>query len=163
MNERKQCLYSFLLCMTSRGNQNEGYGFPQLGSSEPGEKPELSANILSPLQFVLLLPLSLGRAWYCSLLLISHPPSSYFIYFFCFGCLGLCCSCPVACGIHLSSLIRDRTHVPCIARGVLNHWTTRKVPSLLFNGFQMPPRLFEPCHLPVLKLFSLRELPTLVC
>lgn len=68
--------------MASRGNQNEGYGFPQLGSSEPGEKPELSANILSPLQFVLLLPLSLDRAWYCSVLLISHPPSSYFIYFF---------------------------------------------------------------------------------
>lgn len=28
VNERKQSLYSFLLCMTFRGNQNEGYGFP---------------------------------------------------------------------------------------------------------------------------------------
>ena len=24
----------------------------------------------------------------------------------------------------LSSLIRDQTHVPCIARQILNHWTT---------------------------------------
>ena len=140
-----------------------GLWFSPAGEQWTWRETWISANTLSPLQLVLLLPLSLGRAWYCSLLLISHPPSSYFIYVFCFGCLGLCCSCPVACGIDLSSLIRDRTHVPCIARGVLNHWTTRKVPSLLFNGFQMPPRLFEPCHLPVLKLFSLRELPTLVC
>lgn len=34
--------------MTSKGNQNESYGFPQLGSNEPGEKPELSAHILFP-------------------------------------------------------------------------------------------------------------------
>ena len=27
---------------------------------------------------------------------------------------------------HLSSLTRDRTHVPCIGRRILNHWTTRK-------------------------------------
>ena len=27
----------------------------------------------------------------------------------------------------LSSLTRDRTHVPCTARWILNHWTTRKV------------------------------------
>ena len=28
----------------------------------------------------------------------------------------------------LSSPTRDRTHVPCIGRRILNHWTTRKVP-----------------------------------
>ena len=30
---------------------------------------------------------------------------------------------------NLSSPTRDWTHVPCIARGVLNHWTTSEVPS----------------------------------
>ena len=29
----------------------------------------------------------------------------------------------------LSSLTRDRTHVPCIARQILNRWTTREGPS----------------------------------
>ena len=29
---------------------------------------------------------------------------------------------------NLSSLNRDRTRVPCIARWILNHWTTRAVP-----------------------------------
>ena len=28
-----------------------------------------------------------------------------------------------------SSWIRDQIHVPCIARQILNHWTTREVPS----------------------------------
>ena len=31
---------------------------------------------------------------------------------------------------YLSSLTRDKTHVPCIIRGSLNHWTTREVPSI---------------------------------
>ena len=35
-------------------------------------------------------------------------------------------SCFTACG-DLSSLTRDRTHVPCIARQILNHWLTREV------------------------------------
>ena len=30
---------------------------------------------------------------------------------------------------NLSSLTRDRTHIPCIAKQILNHWTTREVPS----------------------------------
>ena len=39
----------------------------------------------------------------------------------------------LACGIQaLSSLTRDRTQVPCIGRWILNHWTTREVPSALF-------------------------------
>ena len=32
-----------------------------------------------------------------------------------------------------SSLIRDRTHVPCIGRWILHHWLTREVPKLYFN------------------------------
>ena len=31
----------------------------------------------------------------------------------------------------LSSPTRDRTHVPCIGRQILNHWTTREVPGCL--------------------------------
>ena len=30
----------------------------------------------------------------------------------------------------LSSLTRDRTHVPCIRRWILHHWNTREVPGL---------------------------------
>ena len=38
------------------------------------------------------------------------------------------------CGMwDLSSLTRDRTHVPCIARRILYHWTTREV--LWFASF----------------------------
>ena len=33
-----------------------------------------------------------------------------------------------------SSWIRYRTHVPCIGRQILNHWTTRKVPRGFFWG-----------------------------
>ena len=33
----------------------------------------------------------------------------------------------------LSSLTRDPTHVPCISRWVLNHWTTREVPVIKSN------------------------------
>lgn len=40
--------------------------------------------------------------------------------------------CSVACG-NLSSPTRDGTSVHCIARQILNHWTTRKVPH--FNLF----------------------------
>ena len=31
----------------------------------------------------------------------------------------------------LSSLTRDGTSIPCIARRILNHWNTREVPQLL--------------------------------
>ena len=30
---------------------------------------------------------------------------------------------------NLSSLIRDQTRIACIARQILNHWTTREVPG----------------------------------
>ena len=33
----------------------------------------------------------------------------------------------------LSSPTRDRTHVPCIGRWILNHWTTREVPIFIFK------------------------------
>ena len=32
----------------------------------------------------------------------------------------------------LSSQIRDRTHIPCIGRGILNHWTTREVALCIY-------------------------------
>ena len=36
----------------------------------------------------------------------------------------------------LSSPARDQTRIPCIARQILNHWTTREVPCyLLLNPF----------------------------
>ena len=34
----------------------------------------------------------------------------------------------------LSSLTRDQTHVLYIGRQILNHWTTREVPSSSFNN-----------------------------
>ena len=45
----------------------------------------------------------------------------------------------------LSSLTKGQTHIPCIGRQVLNHWTTREVPHFYFI-------LFHPhfqCHLPL--------------
>ena len=42
-----------------------------------------------------------------------------------FSCLSCLC-CPIDCGIFQS---RDRTHVPCIDRWILNHWTTREALS----------------------------------
>ena len=33
---------------------------------------------------------------------------------------------------NVSTLTRDQTHLPCIARWILNHWTTREVPGYLF-------------------------------
>ena len=35
-------------------------------------------------------------------------------------------SCSETCGIFL---VRDGTHVPCIGRWILNHWTTREAPK----------------------------------
>ena len=52
----------------------------------------------------------------------GHPylVTDLFIYFFC------CATC------RISSPTRDRTRVPCIGRQILNHWTTREVPHLVF-------------------------------
>ena len=38
----------------------------------------------------------------------------------------------------LSSLTRDWTHVPCIGRWILNHWTTREVPIIGHFGPFLP-------------------------
>ena len=32
-----------------------------------------------------------------------------------------------------SSLTMDQTHVPCITRWILNHWTTKEVPGSTFK------------------------------
>ena len=32
-----------------------------------------------------------------------------------------------------SSQARDRTHVPHFGRQILNHWTTREVPTIIFT------------------------------
>ena len=32
----------------------------------------------------------------------------------------------------LSSLTRDQTHIPCMAKEIRNHWTTKEVPPWLF-------------------------------
>ena len=47
----------------------------------------------------------------------------------------------------LSSPSRDQTHIPCIGRQILNHWTTKKVPGWLFEGLipqQLPHLTFPP-------------------
>ena len=47
------------------------------------------------------------------------------------ACKLNCCGMPalLSCGMwDLSSLTRDQTHIPCIVRWILYHWTTREVP-----------------------------------
>ena len=43
-------------------------------------------------------------------------------------------SCPAA-SVAPTSPTRDQTHVHCVARQILNHWTTREVPLLLLWRF----------------------------
>ena len=39
----------------------------------------------------------------------------------------------VLCGMcNLSAPTRDRTRAPCSGRWILNHWTTREVPNMVF-------------------------------
>ena len=46
------------------------------------------------------------------------------------------------CGMWgLSSSTRDQTHIPCIGRWILNHWTTREIPP---SGILS----FSPAHAP---------------
>ena len=40
-----------------------------------------------------------------------------------------------------SSLARDQTHILYIARRILNHWTTRKVPTHPVFGMEYPSLL----------------------
>ena len=60
-------------------------------------------------------------------------PTGNTLYTFIFlATLGLCCNVWVLhCMWDLNSLTRDWTHVPCIRRQILNHWTTREVPPCL--------------------------------
>ena len=46
-----------------------------------------------------------------------------------------------------SSQTRDRTHVPCIARWILSHSTTRKAPSLYVNYIyiKLSSLIWNPC------------------
>ena len=46
------------------------------------------------------------------------------------GCVAL--AAPWQLDLINNSSIRDRTHVPCVGRWILNHWTTREVPENLF-------------------------------
>ena len=59
----------------------------------------------------------------------------YLFYLF-LAAPGLSCSTQALCwGVRdLSSLTRDRTHVPCIGRRILYYWTTREVPGRFFLG-----------------------------
>ena len=40
-----------------------------------------------------------------------------------------------------SSLTRDQTHIPCIGRRILNHWTAREVP--IFRNFNVDLTLYQ--------------------
>ena len=55
------------------------------------------------------------------------------------------CSCGkqawLLCGMwDLSSLTRDQTHIPCIRRKILNHWTIREVSleGFSYSALQLP-------------------------
>ena len=47
-----------------------------------------------------------------------------------------------------SSQTRDRTRVPCICRRILNHWTSREVPHVTFEGDKSltPVSRVQPCR-----------------
>ena len=50
-----------------------------------------------------------------------------------------------------SSLTRARTHIPCIGRQILNHWTTREVPGIVdkdsVNTCEICQKAVLPFHL----------------
>ena len=48
-----------------------------------------------------------------------------------------------------SSQIGDQTHVPCIGRWILNHWTTREVPNKEFLSLKVDQRGFKKTSDPV--------------
>ena len=57
--------------------------------------------------------------------------------------------CPAAWG-NLSSLTRNQTHIPCLGRWNLNHWTLREVPVflLIFLKVQLWAKLY-PFQIPM--------------
>ena len=42
----------------------------------------------------------------------------------------------------LSSPTRGQIHVPCLARQILNHWTTREVPNEIFQKEKLTERAY---------------------
>ena len=53
------------------------------------------------------------------------------------------CGVWVLCSMwDLSSLTRDQTCISCIARWILNHWTTREVPGSGYSGYLYELRNF---------------------
>ena len=46
----------------------------------------------------------------------------------------------------MSSLTSDWTHIPCIARQILNHWTTREVPEFT-SSIPQPSSWGRSCYL----------------
>ena len=87
--------------------------------------------------------LSSGKAFYLSNLFC------FVLFLTIFGCAGSSLqhtgfsSCgaqaKLPCSMwNLSSLTRDRSHIPCIGRWILNHWITREVPrAKLYPGFKI--------------------------
>ena len=56
-------------------------------------------------------------------------------------------SCSTARGV-FSSLTRGWTHIPYVARGILNHWTTRKFPrTTVTSAFSFLLKIFNWCML----------------
>ena len=117
-----------------------GLPFPSLGDlPDPGFKPRvlhLQMDSLPPNHqgnphlYVLL---SSGKAFYLTNLFC------FVSFLTIFGCAGSSLQHPgfsscsaqakLSCSTwDLSSLTRDRRHIPCIGRWILNHWTTREVP-----------------------------------
>ena len=63
-----------------------------------------------------------------NMVLLPKCPGYWLLYFIVFNFYLLVA--PNGMG-DLSSQTRDWTHIPCIARWILNHWTTREVPVLV--------------------------------
>ena len=54
------------------------------------------------------------------------------------------------CGIwDRSSLTRDQTHLPCIARWILNHWIIREVLVLILSDGFLPFSLWMSCAMDI--------------
>ena len=67
--------------------------------------------------------------------------------------LSICAQAQLPCGMKdLSSLARERTHVLFTARQILNHWTDRDVPILIFNRSRLIKRLQNLYNLPGITL-----------
>ena len=60
----------------------------------------------------------------------------------------------------LNSLARDQTHIPCIERQILNHWTTRKSHEFRFSVILSLFTVLESyCIFPKCKNWKIAEKP----